>query len=318
MENKTIFPIDEFVVTYKDNNFILLSTNAEGYTYCYDAKDMPSSAKQGDIITEYSNQITKSSVYQVTKKSTQPQKRLEQIVVQNNEIGFVFNGNFTKDNYLTYITQKLANACGIKKIQNIKITKYVVAEIFNHTVCLFNINNFNEQKYIADVELEQNANFGDMYYYLTINTANGFVYDELAHFQLTASYSNLFSKLKSQAIENKDDSYFPTDKQKMQELDKTNTRLFNKHFKLVFISSWQIDDVIKQDNGNKFILLNDDDQQKIVNEKDLPKYAREGDFVGITNDGNYEFNRPAFLKYLEEINNMVYGGRLWQTFNILY
>ena len=36
MENKTIFPIDEFIVSYKDNNFILISTTAEGYTYCYD------------------------------------------------------------------------------------------------------------------------------------------------------------------------------------------------------------------------------------------------------------------------------------------
>ena len=310
MENKTIFPIDEFVVNYKDNNFILLSTTAECYTYCHNTKDMPASARVGDFITQYTNQITKSSIYQVTKKSTEPQKRLEQVIVQNNEIGFVFNGKFTKDNYLSYIAQKHATAWGIKKIQNVVVSKYVVAEIFNHTVCLFNINNFNEQKYVADVELETNANFGDIYYYLTINTISGFVYDELAHFQLTASYSNLFSKLKSQAIENKNDSYFPIDKQKMQELDKTNTKLFNKNFKFDFVSSWQIDDVIKQENDTKFILLNDDDEQKIIYQKDLPKYAREGDFVGLTRDGKYEFDRPSFLKYLQEINNMVYGDRL--------
>lgn len=310
MENKTIFPIDEFVVNYKDNNFILMSTTAEGYTYCYDVKEIPSSARVGDIITQYSNQITKSSAYQVTKKSTQPQKRLEQVVIQNNEIGFVFNGKFSKDNYLTYITQKLANACGIKKIQNIKITKYVVAEIFNHTVCLFNINNFNDQKYVADIELEANATFGDIYYYLNINTISGFVYDELAHFQLTASYSGLFSKLKSEALQNNDNSLFPVDRQNLQELDKTNTKLFNKNFKFDFVDSWQIDDTIKQEDGNKFILLNDSDEQKIVHEKDLPKYAREGDFIGLTKDGKYEFDKPSFLKYLQEINDMVYGERL--------
>ena len=103
MENKTIFPIDEFIVSYKDNNFILISTTAEGYTYCYDVKDMPSSAKQGDIITEYSNQITQSSIYQVTKKSTQPHKRLEQVVVQNNEIGFVFISGILSLTNLLYI-----------------------------------------------------------------------------------------------------------------------------------------------------------------------------------------------------------------------
>lgn len=311
MENKTIFPIDEYIVTYKDNNFILLSTTDEGYTYCYDTNEMPSSARVGDIITRYSNQVTKSPLYQVTKKSTQPQKRLEQVVVNNNEIGFVVNGKFEKDNYLTYITQKLANACNIKKIQNIVVSKWVVAEIFNHTVCLFNINNFNEQKYVADIELESNATFGDIYYFVTINAIGGFVYDELAHFQLTASYSTLFSKLKSQAIENNDNSYFPVDKQRIQELDKSNTKLFNKNFKFDFVSSWYIDDIIKQENENKFILLNDNDEQKIVHEKDLPKYAREGDFIGITKDGKFEFDRPGFLKYLQEINNMVYGDRLW-------
>lgn len=318
MENKTIFPIDEFVVTYKDNNFVLLSTTAEGYIYCHDVKDLPSSAKQGDIITEYANKITQSSIYQATKKSTQPQKRLEQVVVQNNEVGFVFNGKFLKDNYLTYIAQKLANSCSIKKIQNIVVGKYVVAEIFNHTVCLFNINNFNDQKYVADVELEPNATFGDIYYFVTLNNVSGFVYDELAHIQLTSSYSNLFSKLKSQAIENNDKSFFPVDKQKMQELDKANTKLFNKNFKFNFISSWQIDDTIKQEDGNKFILLNDNDEQKIVEEKDLPKYAREGDFIGITNDGKYEFDRLAYLKFLEKINNMVYGERLWKIYQRLY
>ena len=55
--------------------------------------------------------------------------------------------------------------------------------------------------------------------------------------------------------------------------------------------------------------LDDEIEHMVVSTLQLPKHARHPDYIGITNDGKFEFNREAYLKFLEKIEKRHRGER---------
>lgn len=290
METKTKVLSATYEILYIDNHFAKL--NKVGSNFCiYEKVDnLPKGINVGDTIEKWYNKIANSYSYEI--------KRKKSFVEDNDE-----NLCFVVDQFISQKQIKKHNG----KI--FEVSRWVVHSLYNHTVCLYNLNDFSEKKYVADCELLLNARKGDLYYFIKLGRKSAYIFDA-ENCALMFEYSKLFNQLDIKNKKLKQKTSTEMEICDMQVFDIKNTKKFNKKHK----NSSNIVDIYcieeKQnivDDEVVFRLSDLSGNEISLKASQLPKYARVGDFVERVeqnNDVKYEFNRNALLKHLQDLNSL--------------
>lgn len=322
---------DTYKVEYCDNYFAKLVSVGSNFFIYEKCELLPNDICTGDVVTKYYDKQTKVYTYEITRKtqiaSAKNTKQLnlfykyknKYILVENNGkkyvqnmalfdntcVVFENNAEFAIDQLSTQIILDFINKNNIKKIKNFHISKWVISCIYNHTICLYNLFDFQQKKYISDTKLEQNAQKGDIYYFVKIGKYCEYIFDKYSEEMLFAKYAKLFSDFDKNAKNQNQQKPSQTNKNIMQKYDKKNTKLFAKCFDYEFVSHWCIAEKQNEtENDIIYRLENHEGTSIVANQSELPPFARPGDFVGVICNGQYVFDRESLLKHLESLEQM--------------
>ncbi len=186
--------------------------------------------------------------------------------------------------------------------ENNDFTEWAVFSVYKNIVCLCNLENFGEKKFVNDSQLTLNARPGDIY----LMKDGVYYFDKARNVILNELYARLFDEINLDAIQNGQPDIFKQEEEKMREMEETSSNLIEQKRK-DFVSLYQIDEILsKNDNETIFKLYSENDETQIISSKNLPKYSRVGDFIGITENGEVDFDRAALLKYLDDLKGI--GG----------
>lgn len=278
MENIKVFAV--YKIEYIDKFFAKL-TSLDNQAYVIEkTSDLPKGVKEQDVVTKLYNTVSKNYSFELTQKSTLDEYSMPSVVQQ-----------FAKQN-------------NIKKIKSFEHSKWFVFCIENHMVCLCNL--FDEAKrYVMDTNLELNANLGDIYTYVKIGKKQKYFFEYELSKDMSGFYANLVGDMDAKAKSIGQTPPSVLNRQYMTKLDKKATKTYNKQHECDFVKSWCIQE---EENTNElgaiFRLSSDDGEELELNQTQLPKFAREGDFVGLTKQGEYKFNRPLLLNHIKKFNQL--------------
>ena len=334
---------DTYKIEYCDKYFAKLVSVGSNFFIYEKCSLLPNNICNGDVVTKYYNKLTKIYSYEITRKTQLPsakntkqlnlfyKNKNKYILLENNGkkyiqnialfdntcVVFENNAEFEQDKLSTQIVLDFIKQKNIKKIKNFHISKWVICCIYNHTICLYNLFDFNDKRYISDTLLEQNAQKGDIYYFVEIGKFCEYIFDKFCEEMLFAKYANLFSEIDKNAIEQK-----PSQAEKiiMQKFDKKNSKLFAKKYNYDFVARWCVAEKQSENSlGVIYRLENSEGTSICVSQSELPAFARPGDFVGVICNGEYVFDRVGLLKHLEDMEQMAKNanGDIWYT-NLTY
>ena len=319
---------DTYRIEYCDKYFAKLVSVGSCF-YIYEKCNLlPENICTGDIVTKYYDKQTKIYTYEISRKSqiayaknpmqlslfyknknkyilfeNSGKKYIQNIALANNScVVFENNAEFEIDTKSTKIVFDFIKQNNIKKPKNFHFSKWVIACIYDHTICLYNLFDFKQKKYISDTLLLQNAQIGDIYYFVKIGKYSEYIFDNCCEQMLFAKYAKLFSELDTQAKNSGKQKTSDIEKQNMQKPNKKNSKLFAKNFKYDFVARWCIAEKQSENSlGVIYRLENSEGTSIAVSQAELPANARIGDFVGVNSKGLYIFDRESLLNHLQSL-----------------
>lgn len=319
---------DTYKIEYCDKYFAKLVSVGSNF-YIYEKCDLlPANVCVGDVVTKYYDKQTKVYTHEITRKtqiaSAKNTKQLnlfyknknKYILVENNGkkhvqnmalfdqtcVVFENNAEFAIDQLSTQIVLNFINKKNIKSPKSFHLSKWVISCIYNHTICLYNLFDFNDKKYISDTLLEQNAQKGDIYYFVKIGKYCEYIFDKYSEEMLFAKYAKLFSDFDKNALEQK-----PSDmeKQIMKKFDKKHYKMFAKKYNYDFVARWCVAEKQNENElGDIYRLENIEGTSIAVSQAELPPFVRQGDFLGVTCNGEYKFDRAGLLEHLDNMEQI--------------
>lgn len=321
----------KYSILYLDNYFAKLKYLDDDIVTFEKRSILPKDICEGDIIQEFYNRDTKETFYEIIEKSNNINfdfnklclickdsnktllckngtEKAEETTLTEEGVGMIVKEKFVKNKLFTKIINEFRSVNNIKKVSKFNFSRWVVFEIYNHTICLANINNIDEKRYIPDVELELNAYIGDLYYYLELDKKSEYIYDEEANnTKLHLCYSKIIRELIAKASENKTEVI---DFKLMEELDKKASKLFSKLVPYKYENNWVLEELENHtDRGDVYRAYDLNDEEKAIFQDELPKFAREGDVVALNIEGEYVFDREALLDAIQEFKKSLLGAR---------
>ena len=176
-------------------------------------------------------------------------------------------------------------------------TEWVVSSLLNHTICLTKFDDFNTKLFIPDTRLKLNAQVGDIY----LLKDEKFYFDQTRNNDLCLLYAKMFDEL-----DNSNDIKI------MQTIDQDNSNIFKESCTHEFKTSYCIEKIEETlEDGVIFRISDNEGNFHKIHSKKLPKFARVADFIGMTEEQEFYFDREALLAHLNELN--AFGGESWVT-----
>lgn len=230
---------------------------------------------------------------------------------QNSQIGDVLNKMYDRDTkeFSYEVEEKAPRLEVVKK----DYTEWVVFAVYNHTVCLFNLFDFSKKRYLSDCDLVLNSRSGDIY----IEKDGKYYFNQKRNSHLASFYASLFSEMVSLAKKNGENLTL-NEREEMAKFDNENTARFEKEFKHNFVNTYNIEEAeASTEEGIIFRLYSDNDQTRRILSTKLPEFAREGDFVGMTADNQFYFDRQGQIDFDREVEEHLkkLGGKKWTPRN---
>lgn len=285
MEKENFVILNTYDVVYKDKYFVKLALTTDPEVVFVKKVDEVGEVFVGDEVALKYDKKAQKDIYEVTKKG------------EGKEVSF-------EKSLARYFENKGINPVNLKEL-----SKWVVICIYKHSVCIAKMFDLEEKRYIADTELVLNSQVGDLYYYLDDGKTQRYVYDAENNTSLCFDYARLFQDIELEEAKQGKKTYYQVAKEKLLPFEEEHTKLFNQKFKEKFIATFTIEE---RENkvGDQIIyrLIDDNDNSRAISSKELPKFAREGDVVGLTEDGRFEFDRIALLENLELLEEFGTNG----------
>jgi len=267
MESTEIIDGYTYKTIFVNKHFVILKLDDES-NYVYKKEEMPQEIECNDIVGSFYDKKNKKEFFKILKKFD---------VIENQK------------NY----------------------TEWIVFCLYNHTVCLYNLYDFSQKRYIADSQLELNANIGDIYYSTVKEGKDIYLFDKLKNEELNKHYRNMFLQQDLDAIIENQPRPSELERNIMKQYDQANIEIFNEKVKHNFTQVFEIYEKENELDDGIFVyslyrIDQDDDNEYTATTLQLPKFARENDFVGITEEGKYQFDRITLINKYEQERNFFY------------
>lgn len=233
------------------------------------------------------------------------------LLPENSQVGDIVNKMYDRET--KEFSYEMVEKSPCHQVASNDFSEWVVFSLFNHTVCLYNLYDFNDKRYLSDCDLVLNSRCGDIY----IEKEGKYYFDEKRNSTLANYYASLFGELQSLAKRNGED-LIEEEREEMRKFDEANTNRFNKEFNLKFINTYNIEEAEEfTEEGTIFRLFSDNDQTRRILSSKLPKFAREGDFVGMTQENEFYFDRQGQIDFDKEVEEHLkkLGGKKWTPRN---